>query len=126
MPEESFSILTKTSEFRLKLYPSNFGLVKEFYRDILKFPIVKQWDDGPDNKGVMFSTGVAIIELLSTDHYVPVQGCGVSLRVADVVQLWGKFKDVDYIEHPLRENSWGDRSFGIKDPEGFKITFFSV
>ncbi len=118
--------LTQTSEFRLKLYPQNFLLVKEFYRDMLQFPIVKQWDDGPDNKGVMFSTGMAIIELLSTDDYVPVQGCAVSLRVADVVLLWEKFKDVDFIEHPLRNNSWGDRSFCIKDPEGFKITFFSV
>ncbi|MBP6084831.1 VOC family protein [Candidatus Gracilibacteria bacterium] len=124
MPEESF--LTKTSEFRLKLYPANFGLVKEFYRDVLQFPIVKQWDDGPDNKGVMFSTGVAIIELLSPDQYAPVQGCAVSLRVADVDQLWEKLKDVDFIEHPLRNNSWGDRSFCIKDPEGFKITFFSL
>ena len=118
--------LTQTSELRLKLYPENFLLVKAFYQSVLQFPIVHQWDEGEHDRGVMFSAGVAIIELLSTKKYLPVQGCTVSLRVADVGQLWEQLKDTGSIVHPLRNNSWGDRSFCIKDPEGFKITFFSV
>lgn len=114
-----------TTQFRLKLYPGDITKVKEFYRDILELPIVLEWDDGPANRGVMFDTGTAIIELLHTDQYVPVVGCNVSLAVSNVHNLWQKFKDVDYIVHPLRDNSWGDISFAIHDPEGFVITFFT-
>lgn len=114
-----------STEFRLKLYPQDFAKVKQFYRDTLQFPIVLEWDDGPSNRGVMFNTGTAIVELLHTDHYVPVAGCNVSLAVSDVHDLWQRFKENDYIVHPLRDNSWGDTSFAIHDPEGFQITFFT-
>lgn len=113
------------TEFRLKLYPRDFATVKSFYRDTLLFPILLEWDDGDNNKGVMFNTGVGIIELLDTESHVPVAGCNVSLAVENVQQLWQKFKDVSYIIHPLRDNSWGDSSFAIHDPEGFQITFFT-
>ncbi len=115
-----------TTEFRLKLYPRDFSLVKSFYQDILRFPVVEEWDNGASDRGVMFDTGSAIIELLSRNQKAAtVSGCALSLAVDDVHKLWGKFKDAPYIVHPLRDNSWGDTSFAIHDPEGFQITFFT-
>ncbi len=116
----------RTTEFRLKLYPRDFSLVRSFYQDTLLFPIIEEWDNGGADQGVMFDSGPAIIELLSSDHpATAISGCSLSLAVDDVHSLWQKFKDASYIVHPLRHNSWGDTSFAIHDPEGFQITFFT-
>lgn len=118
--------LTKVGEFRLKLYPRNFARVRHFYEKILKFPVIQQWDRGEYDRGVMFDTGGAIIELLSLQKkYQPVAGCGLSLKVSDVWQLWKKFRNSDNVIFGIRDNAWGDTSFKIIDPEGFEICFFT-
>ena len=118
--------LTRVSEFRLKLYPNNFDIVQKFYQTTLAFPVVKSWNRGKGDQGVMFDTGSAIIELLSfEDKYKPIVGCNVSLEVRDVWTLWKKLKNNAGILFSLRDNSWGDSSFCIADPEGFQIIFFT-
>lgn len=117
--------LTKTTQFRLKVYPKDFYKVKDFYERVLGYPILNSWDE-VNNKGVMFDTGVAIIELLTPkDGYVPIQGSNVSLQVANVWALWEKLKDHSNIVKSLSLASWGDMGFRIVDPEGFQITFFT-
>lgn len=119
------SSLTKVREFRLKLYPKNFYKVKQFYEDVLGYQIVNSWD-GEKNKGVMFDTGVAVLELLTPKKgYVGVKGSNVSLMVKDVWALWEKLKNHPNIVKSLNLRPWGDMSFGIVDPEGFKISFFT-
>lgn len=117
--------LTKTTQFRVKLYPRDFYKTKNFYENVLGYPILNSWDE-VNNKGVMFDTGVVIIELLTPkDGYVPIQGSNVSLQVADVWALWEKLKDHPNIVKPLSLVSWGDMRFRIVDPEGFQLTFFT-
>lgn len=118
--------LISVGEFRLKLYPNDFALVRAFYEDKLGFPVTHEWDNGPNNKGVMFSVGSTTLELLSPpDGYKPVQGADVSWEVADVENLWEALKGNTPVVHGLRHNSWGDTSFRITDPEGFNISFFT-
>ena len=127
MNKSTLHKLTKVKEFRLKLYPKDFYKVEDFYENTLGFEIVNSWDEEND-KGVMFNTGDAILELLTPkDGYKPVQGAGLSLMVKDVWALWEKLKDHINIIKPLSEqpSSWGDVGFQIADPEGFKITFFT-
>ncbi len=118
--------LTHVSEFRLKLYPKNFDASREFYASFLEFPIIKEWNDGVHDRGVMFDTGAGIIELLSyKGTYIPIRGADVSLRVSDVWVLWNTLKTRATVHFPLRDNAWGDTSFAISDPDGFCITFFT-
>lgn len=118
--------LTAVKEFRLKLYPQNFELVRNFYEHTLGFQITHEWDNGPNNKGVMFAVGTTTLELLSPPNgYKPIQGADVSWEVADVKRLWDEMKESVPILHDLRHNSWGDTSFRITDPEGFHISFFT-
>lgn len=118
--------LTKVKEFRLKMYPKNFNQERHFYEKILEFPVIKEWDRGEEDQGVMFDTGNGIVELLTPENeYAPISGCDVSLEVSDVWELWKKFDGSDNIIFPIRDNDWGDTSFCIADPEGFEITFFS-
>ncbi|OGH64748.1 MAG: hypothetical protein A2821_01165 [Candidatus Magasanikbacteria bacterium RIFCSPHIGHO2_01_FULL_41_23] len=118
--------LTEIREFRLKLYPKNFDLVRHFYETIMDWPVTKEWNRGENDKGVMFDTGGATIELLSPEKkYQPIVGCDLSLEVSDVWELFKKFQNSDTVIYGIRDNVWGDTSFKIADPEGFEITFFT-
>ncbi len=115
----------KVTEFRLKLFPKNFYIVREFYEKELGFSVVHEWDR-PGSQGVMFDVGGTILELLTPQAgYKPVVGTNVSWRVVNVWKLYEVMKDKPYVERGLVDNSWGDTSFHISDPEGFSITFFS-
>lgn len=113
-------------EFRVKLYPDNFDLVRSFYENVLGFTVTKSWDRGDRDKGIMFDVGGTTLELLSPESsYQRITGCDFSLEVDNVNHLWEQMKDSADIRHELRHNSWGDTSFRIADPEGFEITFFT-
>jgi catechol 2,3-dioxygenase-like lactoylglutathione lyase family enzyme len=113
------------TEVRLKLYPVDFGRARDFYEHFLGFPMVHEWDTDKDDQGVMFRVGPVILELLAAKSSEPIQGVDVSLEIADVRKLWDKLKSYPKISHALRDNSWGDTSFALLDPEGFRITFFT-
>jgi len=116
----------EVKQFRLKLYPKDFARVRSFYETYLGFPVINEWDRGEDDRGVMFTVGSAILELLSPEGgYKPISGSDLSLEVPNVTELWEQVKDDGNIVHSLRDNPWGDTSFCISDPEGFAITFFT-
>jgi len=113
-------------EFRIKLYPNNFELVRNFYENELGFLVTNHWDRGSRDKGVMFDVGGTTLELLSPEaECQPIAGCDLSLEVDDVEGLWSQMKDSKDVLHELRHNKWGDTSFRIADPEGFEISFFT-
>jgi uncharacterized glyoxalase superfamily protein PhnB len=74
----------------------------------------------------MYNTGAAIFELIEDPKTeVPNGSSRISISVPDV---WALFKHIEKkvtIDFPPRHNSWGDTSFGIKDPDGFPITLFT-
>lgn len=117
---------TKVSEFRLKLYPNDFHSVRNFYENTLGYTVIKEWNKGEDDLGVMFDTGTAILELLSpANEYLPIQGVGLSLEVIDVKALREELDGKVTITRDIRHTNWGDTAFTVSDPEGFKITFFT-
>ncbi len=116
----------EVQEFRLKLYPKDFYAVRSFYEKDLGLRVTNEWDRGDLDKGVMFQVGATTLELLSPSQgYEPIQGADVSWEVANIQELWEVWKDKNNVVFDLRDNAWGDTSFCISDPEGFKITFFA-
>jgi hypothetical protein len=110
--------LTTVTQIRVKLYPTDFERVRDYYAETLGWPVSYQWNHGSDNRGVMFESGSGIIELLpSKGQAVPVQGCDLSLRVADVWKLWQELQDRVPVVFALRQNPWGDDSFCVADPK---------
>ena len=108
-------------EFRLKLYVSDLAERRRFYEDTIGWPILKDW-----GSGVMYQAGPAIFELLNQLNSEPHNSsCDVSLEVPDVHALWHRLSECTFVVFALRENSWGDTSFCIADPGGFRLTFFS-
>ena len=116
----------KTTEIRVMYYPKDFGLMDDFYRNKLKWPVRTDFND-PDYRVVLFEPGENIIvELLTRgDQKDENFRFKASLEVEDVVKLWEEYKELAPVAHKLRDNSWGDRSFSVVDPEGNHLTFFT-
>ena len=125
------AINSQVEILRVMLFPKDFIAVKRFYSEVIGWPITHQWDMGEADRGVMFDSGCGTFELLSWQHshaqdgYLPVQGCGCSLGVANVWALWDELKDQPAILFGLKSFPWGNDAFGIADPEGFQLIFFS-
>lgn len=116
----------KIIEFRFKMYPKDFDKVRNFYKNELQFNIVHEWNREGQSRGVMFDVGETILELLSHDTaHQPIAGADLSLEVEDVWSVFESMKDKEYLRRGLVDNSWGDTSFHILDPEGLQITFFT-
>jgi hypothetical protein len=116
---------TIASEIRILLYPQDFDRSRQFYEQIMQWPVEREWNYGP-SKGAMFNTGCGIIELLwPLDETALSAVYNLSLRVADVWSLWPQLADRATVVFPLRENAWGDDSFCIADPDGSHLTFFT-
>lgn len=112
-------------ELRVMLFPTDFAKTRQFYEQLMGWPIQHEWDS-ESNKGVMFATGSGTIELLWTSEMQASPGnTRLSLRVNDVWALWTRLCDETNVVHPLRENPWGDDSFCIADPDGVNLTFFT-
>lgn len=74
----------------------------------------------------MFDTGSGIFELIQDSKAEkPNISSRVAISVPDVQSLFELLKNKVTIVFPPRDNSWGDRSFRINDPDGFPITFFT-
>lgn len=112
---------TLVQEFRCILLVKNLSAQRGFYEDIFDWPIVNNWGGG-----VLYDTGTAIFELIEDAHADKPNGSSrLSLSVRDVWSLYDRIKNNVTIVFPPRNNSWGDTSFRIKDPDGFLITLFT-
>lgn len=115
------------TEVRIKLYVNDYESRCKFYETLLKLRIHKKWDRPIGRRGVMYVLGPAIIELLEgEDHQKMITQVDLSLAVPNVWDLWKQIGTNVSVIFPLRDNSWGDTSFCIEDPGGFRITFFTV
>ena len=118
--------LNEVQVFRFEMDVKNFDKMKEFYENTLQFRIIRSWNRGEKDKGLIFDTENGEIEISKyRGKYKPVQNCKISLLVKDVWKLWRKLKDHKNIVFALRDNSWGDTSFCIRDPGGLHISFFT-
>jgi uncharacterized glyoxalase superfamily protein PhnB len=103
-----------------------------FYRNKLGMDVTLSWDE-PDNRGTLLAVGgkagntvVEVIEL--GDEAVPgVQPVNVALSIeVNDVDAWHNelVKRGTIITRKLEDAPWGHRSFGIDDPDGFRIWYY--
>jgi len=108
-------------EFRFIRLVHDLATQRAFYEEIFNWPVIAEWSDG-----VMFNTGASTFELIrDLEAGKPNGSSRVAISVPDVWSLFEHLKDKVTLVFPLRDNSWGDTSFRITDPDGFPITFFT-
>lgn len=113
-------------------HTKNYEAMVRFYRDNLDMDVTLSWDEH-DNRGTLLAFGgkagntvVEVIEL--GNEAVPgVQPVNVALSIeVDDVDAWHDelIKRKIAIARKLEDAPWGHRSFGIDDPDGFRIWYY--
>ena len=113
-------------------HTNNYEAMLKFYRDSLGMSITEEWNE-PGNRGTLLAFGgkiantvIDVIEL--GDEAIPgVKPVNVVLSIeVDAVDRWHdqlKKRSIP-IARKLENAPWGHRSFGIDDPDGFRIWYY--
>jgi predicted enzyme related to lactoylglutathione lyase len=124
--------MNKVVQVSVVRHTRNYEGMVEFYRNVLGMSIQQSWDH-PGNRGTLLSFGgkapgtvIEVIEL--GEEAVPgVKPVNVVLSVeVNAVDTWHDqvVQRGGIIAHGLEDAPWGHRSFGIDDPDGFRIWYY--
>lgn len=110
----------------------NYASMVRFYRDGLQMKIIQAWDH-PGNRGTLLSVGgesaKTVVEVIQLgDEAVPgVKPVNIALSIeVDKVDAWHEelIRRGIPIARGLEDAPWGHRSFGVDDPDGFRIWYY--
>lgn len=113
-------------------HTKNYEAMVSFYRDKLGMDVTLSWDE-PDNRGTLLafggkagSTVVEVIEL-GNETVSGARPVNIALSIeVDNVDAWHSslLEQNVTIARKLEDAPWGHRSFGIDDPDGFRIWYY--
>jgi catechol 2,3-dioxygenase-like lactoylglutathione lyase family enzyme len=128
------------AEFRYVYYADAYDDSVAFYRDMLGANQVDGWEGGPDNRGAIFAVGGGFIEVIAVpprewlgelgrprgELRGPVDAGWLLIEVDDVDAFHQRLREsgAKIVEQP-RDLSWGHRDFGVREPGGLTLYFFS-
>lgn len=104
---------------------ANYFETREFYETSLGWTIYNQWDRAPDDKGVIYYAGTALLELLisTPEDATPFENSMyLYIEVANLEEI--KKSLGDYPSTDIQSYPWGHTSFIVKDPAGLSLKFF--
>ena len=123
-------------EFRFAYFTPDYEATVAFYRDGLELPVLDRWDRSRDDRGTVFGAASGMIEVLALP-----KGGEMSSPLWDQRPPQGAFMvvEVDRVEERhrqavekglavtqgLKDQSWGHRSFSVREPNGLLLYFFS-
>lgn len=117
-------------EARTVIRVGDFNKSLEFYKDVLNWEIVESWSK-PNDQGAVFRVGDALLEILAQgkgepyDLLIPNGKVTLAFWFDDVVKLYSELLSKHLkIEPPMMSFPWGDKGFGIVDPDGMQLMFF--
>jgi uncharacterized glyoxalase superfamily protein PhnB len=103
-----------------------------WYRDVIGFVVTDEWRVGGKLQGVEMRAGAVGIFLDQDDWKKGrdrIKGEGIRIygrTVQDIDKFAALIKSRGgVLSHEPQTQSWGERDFGVVDPDGFKITFSS-
>jgi uncharacterized glyoxalase superfamily protein PhnB len=104
-----------------------------FYRDVLGFMVGEEWRQDGALTGVELKAGVVTF-MLTQDDFAKgrdrQKGVGFRLwceTAQDLDRLAAQIKERGgMLDQEPKDMPWGDRTFMISDPDGFKLSFVQV
>jgi len=121
-------------QFRFCYFTPKYEETIAFYRDGLELTLLESWDRRRDDRGSLFKAAGGIIEVIvkpqgPVDHLWderPPQGASMVIEVDDVAHHYRRATEKKLpIVQPLKDQSWGHRSFCVREPNGLTLYFFS-
>ena len=110
----------------------NYEDMLRFYKDTLQMKPVESWDE-PENRGTLLSpaksVGATLIEIIDLKNVakpgIRPENIALSFEVENVDDWHDELVAAGVeIARKLEDAPWGHRSFGIDDPDGFRIWFY--
>lgn len=110
----------------------SYEAMVRFYRDSLGMNVLLSWHE-PDNRGTLLSPGApvenAVIEVIELGQEavpgVSPVNVALSIEVEDVDAWYHQLEAAGVrIARGLEDAPWNHRSFGVDDPDGFRIWFY--
>lgn len=113
-------------EFRVVRRTDRFEAAAHLYRDVLGWPVSKQWPAEGDNpRGIIVARGDARLEFLDAPGD-PVSGLSIAVEVADVDSIVAALRAAGHTVDDPVVRPWGHRATTFVDPAGVMVTFFTV
>ena len=127
--------MVSSGQFRFSYLTPDYDSTVAFYRDGLDLPVLESWDRDVDDRGALFAAASGIIEVLARPktgdafHFWderPPQGVFMVIEVEDVEQTYGRAVEKGLaIQQHLTTQTWGHRSFCVREPNGLTLYFFT-
>lgn len=120
------------AELRVIFRVSDYEASVHFYERLLGLERVRAWD-GAEGAGIILRAGAGrTIELFGPprggrhDERLA-RGVELGVEIDDAVAWYDRLRAAGLpIARGVVDNPWGDRSFGIDDPDGVRIWLFEV
>jgi catechol 2,3-dioxygenase-like lactoylglutathione lyase family enzyme len=114
-----------TREFRYAFEARDYDAAVAFYRDRLGLAIVDSWDRGED-RGTLFPAASGVVEVLAlAGDLLGPRKRGIVVEVDDVNRLYERLQAEVTVVREISTQPWGFRDFGLIDPDGNAVIFFS-
>ena len=121
-------------QFRFSYFTPDYEATLTFYRDGLGLPAVESWNRDPEDRGTLFGAASGLIEVLvrpesgDSSHLWderPPQGAFMVIEVEDVERMYRRVVEKGLsIQQDLTAQTWGHRSFCVREPNGLTLYFF--
>lgn len=121
-------------QFRFAYFTPVYDETVAFYRDGLSMPVIHSWNRSPDDRGTLVGAGSGLIEVLAqpqsdAEHLFddrPPQGAFMVIEVDQVEKAYQRALDNELpIQQELGNQSWGHKSFCVREPNGLTLYLFS-
>ena len=122
------------AQFRFCYFTPKYEETVAFYAAGLELPLLETWDRNPDDRGSLFQAASGIIEVIvrptgPSFHLWddrPPQGACMVIEVADVDDVHRRAVANNLpVTQELTNQSWGHRSFCLREPNGLSLYIFS-
>jgi catechol 2,3-dioxygenase-like lactoylglutathione lyase family enzyme len=123
-------------QFRFSYFTRDYEATISFYRDDLELPVVESWARSAEDRGTLFAAASGIIEVVFRPDNPesfhgwddrPPQGAFIAIELPDVEQAYRRATERHLsIQQELTTQSWGHRSFCLREPNGLIIYMFSA
>jgi len=125
----------KDMQFRFAYFTPRYAETVDFYLKGLGYAVMHSWDRSPDDKGTLIEAASGLIEVLAIpesgecdhlfDDRTP-QGAFMVIEVEDAEGAYRRAMEKGLpIQQELMVQSWGHRSFCVREPNGLTLYFFS-
>ena len=121
-------------QFRFAYFTPIYDETVAFYRAGLNMPVLESWNRSADDRGTLIGAASGLIEVLArpqsnAEHVFddrPPQGAFMVIEVDRVDDAYRHAVDRDLpIQQELGDQSWGHRSFCVREPNGLTLYLFS-